>query len=209
MPTGYTEGILNGKIKNFKDFARLCIRAFGAAVHMRDEDLDMSYKPESPSTYHLKEIKVHQKKLEKIKNMSSEDIIKAKKKSLNADKKYHLKEIKKTKLQKEKIDSILKDVKAYRPPTSKHQGIKKFMIEQLEETIRWDCDAKYHDEEITKIENALSVLDAKKIRKEMIDSENQDIQYHTKYYTQEVERCNERNEWARQYFESIEKHESK
>ena len=39
MPTGYTAGILEGKIKTFPEFAKICMRAFGAAIHMRDNGL--------------------------------------------------------------------------------------------------------------------------------------------------------------------------
>lgn len=37
MATAYTQGIINGKINTFKEFALVCARAFGAAAHMRDK----------------------------------------------------------------------------------------------------------------------------------------------------------------------------
>lgn len=40
MPTGYTAGILDNKITTFSEFALLCSRAFGATIHMREDDLD-------------------------------------------------------------------------------------------------------------------------------------------------------------------------
>ncbi len=39
MPTGYTADVQSGKITEFKDYAYICARAFGALIHLRDEPL--------------------------------------------------------------------------------------------------------------------------------------------------------------------------
>lgn len=52
MPTGYTAGILDGEINTFEEFAKTCMRAFGATIHMRDEPLSKTYEPEKTSDYH-------------------------------------------------------------------------------------------------------------------------------------------------------------
>jgi len=44
MPTGYTQGILDGTTKDFKEFAKHCMKAFGACVHMRDDDMKKEYE---------------------------------------------------------------------------------------------------------------------------------------------------------------------
>ena len=56
MPTGYTGYIVDGDITEFKDFAKLCMRACGATIHMRDEPTDKEYEPRTPSDYHLTSI---------------------------------------------------------------------------------------------------------------------------------------------------------
>jgi len=56
MPTGYTAGIINGETETFQDFAKDCMRAFGATMHMRDDDMDKDYVPRTPSDYHTKQI---------------------------------------------------------------------------------------------------------------------------------------------------------
>ena len=53
MPTGYTNGILNGEIKTFDEFAKQCIRAFGAAIHMRDDDFNKEYEKRKPDNYYI------------------------------------------------------------------------------------------------------------------------------------------------------------
>lgn len=58
MPTGYTAGIIDGKINTFRDFALVCVKAFGAAIHMRDEQ-DVKYHSQR-----IEQIKVIREKLE-------------------------------------------------------------------------------------------------------------------------------------------------
>lgn len=50
MATGYTCGIVDGTTKTFKEFAFKCIRAFGAAAHMRDEPISKPFKLQTVST---------------------------------------------------------------------------------------------------------------------------------------------------------------
>lgn len=57
MATGFTSGIIDGSITNFKQFATQCIRAFGATLHMRDESLDVEYTPQKVSDYYPNHVK--------------------------------------------------------------------------------------------------------------------------------------------------------
>lgn len=82
MPTGYTEGIMNGKITTFPQFAKLCMRAFGATIHLRDESLDSEYEPRVPSDYHSKEIERAKKNIIDAKKLSDEEIIDSKKEAI-------------------------------------------------------------------------------------------------------------------------------
>lgn len=61
MPTGYTSYIYDGKITNGSDFLKLCTRAFGIAVDIKDENLSVAtpnhFEPEkdNPRYYRLKD----------------------------------------------------------------------------------------------------------------------------------------------------------
>jgi hypothetical protein len=57
MPTGYTAGILDGKINTFPEFATECMKAFGACIHMRDDDISTTYRPRKVDDYYIKKIK--------------------------------------------------------------------------------------------------------------------------------------------------------
>ena len=203
MPTGYTAGILDGKITTFQQFAKQCMRAFGATIHMRDDDMDAEFQKRTPSDYYINEISKAKKSLKDAEKLSDKVIISIKKKELEKDKKYHIKSIKKIKIDAKKMNKILKDIEAWQPPTSDHTGIKEFMIEQITTTIDFDCKTKYHDEGLAKIESELLKLNAKHIRKEMVAKAKKDLAYHTKQYNEDVERCNKSNKWVDDFISSL------
>src|SRR5690242_13672971 len=116
MPTGYTAGILDGTMKTFQQFAKKCIRNFGAAIHMRDESWDKDFVPRVPSQYHLKEIKEAQTLIDKYSKMSDEGIKKIRRDQLLKDKSYHTEQIAKIKSQALKLNSFLAEAKEYVPP---------------------------------------------------------------------------------------------
>jgi hypothetical protein len=196
MPTGYTAGILDGKITTFPQFAKKCMRAFGATIHMRDDAMDAEFKERTPSEYHLKNIEQSKLSLKAAQSFSDELIISNKIKELEDSKQYHLKSIEKVKSDFVKLNSILKDVNAWNPPTSEHTGIKDFMADQISQTINLDCKTKYHDEALASIELKLLTINANSIREEMIAKAKKNFEYHTKEYNADVERCQKSNQWV-------------
>ena len=74
MPTGYTAGIEDGTITTGKDFLKLCTRAFGIAMEVRDEPLSVPTPTKfEPSTYYKDRFEEAKAELEKCKNMSFEE----------------------------------------------------------------------------------------------------------------------------------------
>lgn len=196
MPTGYTSGILDGKITTFSQFAKLCMRAFGATIHLRDEDLDAEITPRTPSDYYSKEIEKAKQLLKDAETLSDEVIVQNRKSELENSKEYHLKAIAKAKVDTKNLNDILKDVRNWQPPTSEHTGIKNFMIEQIQTTINFDCKTKFNYDELAKIELELLNLNAHEIRKDMIAKAKKDFEYYTKNYNENVERCDKSNQWV-------------
>lgn len=74
MPTGYTADLVDGKINTVEEYAKLCMRAFGATLHMRDEPLDKQYTTSEPSTYHLDAINDVKKDIERLQSTPIEEI---------------------------------------------------------------------------------------------------------------------------------------
>jgi hypothetical protein len=196
MPTGYTAGIIDGTTETFQDFAKQCMRAFGATIHMRDESMNKEYVPRTPSDYHIKALKTANEKLNQAEKLTDSEIIASRKKQIKESRTYHTERIKEIKKARVKLDEFLIKARDFKPPTKDHEGIAKFMIEQIVTTIDHDGDTKYHDDELSKIDSQLENINAADIRKDMIADANWDIEYHTKEHNAELKRCEDSNKWV-------------
>lgn len=203
MPTGYTAGILDGTITTFPQFAKLCMRAFGATIHLRDESLDTEYEPRVPSDYHSKEIERLKQSIIDYQNLSDAEITEAKNNKLEDSKQYHLEAIEKAKKAKLDINKILSKVHKWQPPTQDHVGIKEFMIDQLEKTIAFDCKTDYEDKQLIEIENELLNIKPSEIRKQIIEQAAKDLVYHNTENLKEIQRCEQSNKWVTDFLRSI------
>jgi len=203
MPTGYTAPILDGKITNFKDYAKLCMRAFGATIHMKEESLDVEYEERKPSEYHIKALKEWQEKLTELSNMSDEELLEKRRSEIMSDIEYHEKQIIKHDNNYSKLMSILNDVQSWEPPTEEHTGIKKFMTEQITETLKYDADSKYHKLEIKERQKKLKELTIEEVKKGYIKDANYNIQYHIKHNEDDIKRANDSNEWVNKFLNSL------
>lgn len=203
MPTGYTAGILDGTVTTFPQFAKLCMRSFGATIHLRDESLDTEYEPRVPSDYHSKAIEKAKQSIIDAEKLSDEEIVQTKKNQLEDSRNYHLEEIEKAKKAMIQMNKILSDVHKWQPPTPDHTWIKDFMIEQIEKTIDFDCKTDYHDKGLIQIETELLTINASEIRNQMIKQANKDLAYHNAEYLKEVQRCEQSNKWASDLMESL------
>lgn len=201
MPTGYTAGILDGTTKDFKQFAKTCSRAF--LIHLRDEPFDSEYKKRTPSDYHLNAIKTAKETLKDISVLKDDEIIAQEKSRLLDERKRHKSEKLKDEENKVKMNLFLKKAKAYIPPTENHKGVAKFMVEQLEKTIDFDCNSDYHTEYIDKIGNQLENVKADDIRSDLRVQATKDIAYHTKEHEAELKRCREFNQWYDDFVNSL------
>ena len=201
MPTGYTAGILDGTTKDFNQFAKHCSRAY--IMHLRDEPMDSEYKKREVSDYHTKAIEKAKTELKQADSLSDEELIIQEKNRLIESKKYHLESKEKDELNKIKMDSFLEKAKQYVPPTENHQGIAKFMIEQLEKTIEFDCNSNYHIDELITIDSKIEKVNADDIRSEMKVKATKDIAYHTKEHEADVKRCREHNQWYEDFIKSL------
>jgi hypothetical protein len=206
MPTGYTSGIIDGKITTFEQFATQCSRAFGATIHMRDNPLDSPYEPRTPSDYYENSLQSQREKLEEMKTMTDEAIVQEFETLLNDNLEYHDRELEKTKVNLERLNSIMESAKSWVPPTEDHEGIRDYMIDQLKITIQADGDSSYHVEEIIRTKKELEEgIDPKVYREERIKEIEDRISYYEGEVQKELERCKKSNDWMDKFLESIKK----
>lgn len=198
MPTGYTAPIADGI--TFKEYAMGCARAFGALITMRDDPQDAEI-PEAfeACTYHKDAI---EKDAMELKELLAMDHATATAKAIKAHQNeidYHTEEIAKDEALAAKYKEMLAEVEAYKSPSPDHDNFKKFMADQIRESIEWDCSSNYHREAIesAKLMSGEEWILAEKKRLE--DS----MEYHKREHQKEIDKTNKRNEWLRLLRESL------
>lgn len=185
MSTGYTAHIKDGI--EFNEFVWNCARAFGALIMMLDEP-DSAPIPEfKPSDYHEKALKEAVSALARYKEMSIASADKAALEEYEASCKQHKQWNRESSELEDKYRSMLAKVFEWRPPTKDHEGMKKFMAEQIQESIKFDC----HTREMPEAMRGKEWLELQ------IETAKRSIDYHTKKHAEEVKRTNDRNEWVK------------
>ena len=101
---------------------------------------------------------------------------------------------------KASYQKMLDKVNDWTPPTSEHEGLKKFMIEQLTNSLEFDCSNDYYQREL----NNIKQLTYNQYVKNMRASNKRDIEYHTNELKKDNERVDNRNAWISALYKSLE-----
>lgn len=197
MPTGYTFNIVEGI--SFKEYVLQCARAFGACITMKDEPFDEPI-PEKfeESDYYKNKIEDLKKELSKLLKMSNKQLQKEIDRKYEEQIKNNKEQIKKHLELKEKYEKMLEKVRKWNPPTKDHTGLKRFMEEQILQSIEFDCDVSYYKGK------SIIKLNVDQYRYENKKELEKDIDYYMKRWKDETKRVQERNNWIRQLRDSLE-----
>lgn len=199
MPTGYTASIKDGI--TFQEYAMGCARAFGATITMRDSPRDTPIPDEfEPSNYHRESIEKSEVRLAEVKAMSVDECAVAAEKERQEKIKYHRGKIAEDKALEIKYRAMLEQAKSFVPPSEEHKEFAKFLVSQVEESIKFDCSSNYNKSELAKLD---AEQDPEEWRAEQMAELGQSISYHFKEHAKEIERTNSRNKWVRQLRESL------
>lgn len=140
MPTSYTAKLNEGE-QDFEEFALTCARALGALIDMRDDRMDAKIPEQfEPSDYYKESLEKSRGELFRLESMTTEQI------KIECDAEYarRLEDDARYKRKqagiKARYEAMLKQVRAWTPPTAGHAGLRDFMIQQLEESIEHDCN---------------------------------------------------------------------
>lgn len=188
MPTGYTHAIKKGI--DFKTFVMGCARGMGACIMMRDEPSDAPI-PEwfEVSDYHTKAIEEARATLAKLESMTPEEAATQAKAAFDEEAKRQEEGIAKADNLRRKYESMLAQVRDWRPPTRDHEGLKRFMAEQIQESINFDCGTDFYERMAPRLMDPMEWL-AKEQVKAM-----KEIGYHAGEQEKEVQRTEARNAW--------------
>ncbi len=192
MPTGYTAPIMDGI--TFEQFILSCARAFGALVTMRDEPNDAPIPDEfQASDYHVKALEKANVELIEFQALTTKDYeVKAKEEFDQAITRYNERKVA-MEIQRNQYQSMLSKVKLWVPPSSEHEGLKKFMIEQIESSIKFDC----YKPDIPTLSTPEEWANNK------LQSISWSIDYHTKENSKEIKRNASRNKWISELKSSL------
>lgn len=189
MPTGYTDKIKDGI--PFNDFIMQCARGMRACVTMCEEPMNKEI-PEKfePSDYHKKEIMKAKYELSQHQKIDESAAALLARQEYDEQVKRYKNCIEESYQLKEQYNKMLAVVKEWQPPTPEHDGLKRFMIQQLKVSIDFDCGTSYYDK--PKLLSGRDWLSLK------ISTALHDIDYHTKEDGKERERAASRTTWIRQ-----------
>lgn len=199
MPSGYTEGILSGTINDLNDFIWMCARGFGAFITQKDNIDEPPILKEKPNPYYKNKIKQLLNEQQKYNEYTDNDWQKEYFKYIEDQLKDIDNNIKEKIESKEKYENILNQVKEWIPPNENFHKLKSFMINQIEESIDFDCDTSFWQERKNKISN----LKLEQYKRNVLNDINESLISNKKYYDEEVQRVKERNQWKQQLIESI------
>jgi hypothetical protein len=196
MPTGYTAAVKDGI--TFEQFALRCARAMGALVTLRDEPMDAPL-PEKlePSSYYANKVAETQAELSRLHALTPEQAeTEASRRHAEAVT-YNQQRIDEINALRSRYLFLLTEVKLWQPPTTEHEPFKDFMIEQLESSLRFDCDVSYY------VMNQPKQRTGDEYRSEQVLEALRSLTYYQQQYANEVERTAERNAWLQQLRASL------
>ena len=189
MPTGYTADIASGKLTDFNEYALQCARAFGACIMLRDEPMSSDIPAFEPSTYHRDALETAKADLATLDRMTTDDCLAAQSKELADAVEYRDKRLKEKAEELLRYETMLAKAKAFVAPTPNHSEYAKFLVTQIEESIKFDCDTSYYEKPIER-------LPIEQWRQERRSSLMKDIERHAKEQAAEESRTASRNEWV-------------
>ena len=187
MPTGYTAAVQSGEITTLDAFAFRCARAFDALITMRDEPLDapIPERLEPNTDYHDKKLAEAMERLNELTKLTPEQA------EFRAHQAYEeavaaYMRCKEDKAEEfERYETMLAKVISWSVP-EKLADLKKFMVEQLQESIRFDCG--YEPAEPARVDGAAWLASE-------IKDASDDVAHHAKRRAEEIARTTARNEW--------------
>jgi hypothetical protein len=188
MPTGYTEIIERKPDLTFEEFALRCARNFGALVMMRDDPLDAPIPARmEPAPYYAETVARLKRDLADVLLMSeaqcqarADDELREAREG-NARREAEAREL------ASRYAAMRSRVSAWQPPTLDHEGLKRFMLEQIDESLPRGGYV-YREPE-----NRLTGAEWRQVR---ADELSRRLERAEASLAEEVERANGRNAWV-------------
>lgn len=193
MPTGYTHKVNDGTVTDLKTFAMICARGMGACVTMRDDPNDAIISERfEPSDYHQKKILEVTAEIARLKMMTAaERDIEAGAQYAEAVAAWERRHAKDVEI-RARYESMIRQTEAW---TCKAEGLKNFMLQQLRDSMKFDCGMEYDVKP--------KRVDSETWHAKALEEAERSLKYHTEELAAEVARVEGRNRWLRDMRESF------
>lgn len=193
MPSGYTCQIEEGQ--SFQNYLLTCARAFGVCAHQRDYAHNVRPEKIVIDIHHQEALKKANQELARFKKLTTKQIKNKIARQYKKDVPYRKYTIENKNSLKAKYETMLKKVDAWKPPSSVFIKLKKFMKEQIVQTIEWDCDLTYVSE-VTK----LTVTKYRQVHKKILV---RSVKYHKTAWAEEQASVKKQNKWIDKLYNSL------
>ena len=196
MSTGYTAAILEGA--DFKTFALTCARAFGACITLRDEPGGAERIPDEfkPSDYCVLQAKAFGDALRKVEDMTPEECEAAAEQAWIQAETSRAQRLAKVADERRAYEAMRAQVRDWKPPTAEHVELHKFMLEQIDSSMRWDCDSSWDSQPSPRLSGAeWQAAERARLARQ--------VAYFSAEHEKEVRRASERTQWVRALRDSL------
>lgn len=199
MPTGFTDIIDQNPDTTFREFALRCCRGMGVCMRMREDSLDIP-PPETvePDPYHQGKASEARAKLERLGNLTAADKAKRCAEYNTTQQQQYLDYAGQFDRVRGRYFAMLAKVKEWSPPTPEHQGLQKFMVEQL---ILGGSLGHDYGVPVPKIHTPDEWYG------EAMTDAQRDVAYHEEHWAIEQTRCAEATAWLQTLYASLPKDE--
>ena len=213
MPTGYTQQIIDGKIKTPKEFLHLCLRNFGVCISMRDVPFDtpqVDYTEyikkyyQDTMGYYTKALENAKKEYDRISNLSDDDLYEMYVKKFSDNRDYYQERTNKIKKQNAEYQSFYDAIKNW-DCSEEFSNIKKFALDQID--ISKENEDDYTDELSKKMLTKEEFISGGKneYKEELLKHAISDISYHQKELDNEIKTMNNVLAFYERFKKEIEK----
>lgn len=187
MPTGYTADLP----ATFSEFALRCARAFGATVTVREQPLSAG-TPEviRPAEYQLTSMRQALAGLDAVRLIPKREHAKRARLAYEQAAARYQQTLAEAAVLRQKYERMLVDINAWTPPTKDHEELKAFMLRQVDESMRHDCDMSYLPEP--------KRLTGKAWHAEEIEEAERRLEWSARTYAEGVERARKSTQWLQQ-----------
>ena len=203
MPTGYTEMIADNDA-TWEKYLLRCALGFGYCIDYRDNRPEITnelpeIKPDNK--WIIETIATREKQREILISMTESEIEKAADDEYTKKVKDNIADIKKQNELKVKYLTYIQQINNWQAPTSEHEELRKFAINQITKSMEWDCGTTYFEMIMPRARHMEWYIN-------QLNKINDDITYYENMITKEKERIDKANEWIRALNNSLKKREA-